>query len=47
MSIGESIGISIFLMVVVFVTLFALCLCVRLFSFLIRKIEESIKKNIA
>jgi len=43
MPVAESIWISLFLMLVVFVGLFCLCLCVKLFSFIIAKIETVVK----
>ena len=39
----ESVGIGVFMMCVVFAVLFGIYLCVRLFSKVTMKIEESLK----
>ena len=43
MSIIASIEVALFLMVVVFLVLFGICLCIKFFSFLINKIESHLK----
>ena len=44
MQIGESIGTAIFLMIVVFLGLLGLFLCIKFFSFIVRRIEKDVVK---
>lgn len=43
--VSESLGVAIFIMCVVFVVLFGIYLCVKLFSLITMKIEKNLKSS--